>query len=182
MKSEIRSHLPQPRRLQSAAAQLLTVCLFLACTANVYADSAKSIFGWVEKVRIDSEELTLRAKLDTGATTSSLNAQNIEHFERDGDEWVRFEVADPKDDKKGIEFERKIERGVKIKRHGGEFQRRDVVRMGICLGHVYREVEVSLADRKGFNYQVLIGRNFMEGFVVVDPDSTFTADPSCEEK
>ena len=96
------------RRSRLNAAQLLTVCLLLAFTTNVYADRAKSIFGWVEEVRIDSAELSLRAKLDTGATTSSLNAQDIEHFERDGKEacdterpfanleipgWTRLRVA-----------------------------------------------------------------------------------------
>lgn len=164
------------------AARLVAAAALALAAGTASAERAKSIFGWVEQVRLEPSGLTLRAKLDTGATTSSINAQDIEHFKRDGEEWVRFDIVDPENDNKQIEFERKIERGVRIKRHGGEFQPRDVVRMGVCLGHVYREVEVSLANRKGFNYQMLIGRNFMEGYVVVDPGSTFTADPACKDK
>ncbi|MEN8720357.1 MAG: RimK/LysX family protein, partial [Oceanococcaceae bacterium] len=40
--------------------------------------------GWVEKVRLLPGEIPLKAKLDTGAKTSSLHAEDISLFERDG--------------------------------------------------------------------------------------------------
>jgi hypothetical protein len=53
--------------------------------------------------------------------------------------------------------------------------------MGLCVGTVYRETQVNLIDRKNFNYQMLIGRRFMEGKVVVDPGRTFIAKPRCDK-
>jgi hypothetical protein len=44
-----------------------------------------------------------------------------------------------------------------------------VIRLGVCLGRLYREVEVSLADRQRFKYPMLLGRNFFGTDVIVDP-------------
>jgi hypothetical protein len=37
-----------------------------------------------------------------------------------------------------------------------------------------------LIDRSHLNFPFLLGRSAMEGAVVVDPERTFTAEPSCE--
>lgn len=67
-----------------------------------------------------------------------------------------------------MRLERKIVRYVRIIRHDGEHQRRPVVRMGICMGQHYREADISLIDRTELTYQTLIGRNHMEGLILVD--------------
>ena len=56
-----------------------------------------------------------------------------------------------------------------------------MVKLGICLGTIYREEEVTLVDRSGFNYQLLIGRNFTRDDFLVDPGKTFTTSPSCKQ-
>ena len=45
----------------------------------------KQVVGWVEYVTILPENIKIKAKLDTGARTSSLNAVNMVEFERGGD-------------------------------------------------------------------------------------------------
>ncbi|MFW5936983.1 MAG: RimK/LysX family protein, partial [Desulfosalsimonas sp.] len=55
----------------------------------------KLLVGRIEKVRLTPPGRTFHARIDTGATTSSLDARDIETFERDGDDWVRFKIKDP---------------------------------------------------------------------------------------
>ena len=76
------------------------------------------ILGYIEKVRFDNPSIELNAKLDSGATTSSLNALNKESFEKDGKEWIRFDVIDPEDEDNLVTFEAPVVRTVRIRRHG----------------------------------------------------------------
>ena len=71
---------------------------------------------------------------------------------------------------KGIE--RQIVRIVKIKRHNERPAQRPVIKMGICVGDVYKEVEVTITERSGFNYPLLIGRNFLKGSFLIDSART----------
>jgi hypothetical protein len=162
-----------------AAALLLTLSV---ASANLAGDEpeARSIFGWVERVEILPEGIPLKAKMDTGATTSSLNALNKERFRRDGERWIAFDIIDPATPDNKVRLERRITRYVRIVRHDGQHQRRPVVRIGLCMGSIYREEEMNLIDRTELNYQALVGRNHMAGVIVVDPAETFTQSPNCE--
>ncbi len=137
------------------------------------------ILGYIEKVRFDNPSIELNAKLDSGATTSSLNALNKESFEKDGKEWIRFDVIDPEDEDNLVTFEAPVVRTVRIRRHGGTPHQRPVVELGMCVGHVHQVAQFTLADRSVFNYQVLVGRNFLKGHIVVDSGSRFETKPKC---
>lgn len=137
----------------------------------------KEMVGWLEKVRIYPGNLVIHAKLDTGARNSSLNASHVTVFEREGEQWVRFDVKSRYG--KTVTIERKVERAVKIKRHGAKPNKRFAIRLGVCLGNSYKEVEVNLADRSGFLYQMLIGRSFLAGSFVVDPSAKYVTKPNC---
>ncbi len=150
--------------------------LLLAATAS---GGNKQIVGWVEKARISPGNIVLPAKMDSGADNSSLNVPDFAEFERDGETWVRFELANPTGRKTVIE--RKLVRVAKIKRHGGSRQKRPVVLMGICVGNYYRQVEVNLVDRSNFKYPLLIGRSFMRDKILIDPSAQYTLEPACEE-
>lgn len=152
--------------------------LLLPAVDSDSADQPLEIFGWVERVELLDGKFSMKAKLDTGAATSSLDATNIERFRRDGKRWVRFTVSDPDTDRT-VELEKPLVRNVRIVRHGGGHQRRAVVRMPICFGPFYREVEFTLIDRSNFIYPVLLGRSAMEGFALVDPGETFANYPAC---
>lgn len=137
------------------------------------------ILGWLENVALMPEGIVLKAKMDTGATTSSLNALNKETFERDGKEWIAFDIIDPDDKTNKIRLEREITRHVRIIRHSGNHQRRPVIEMGLCMGDVYRKKEISLIDRTELSYQLLVGRNHMAGAVLVDPKERYLQAPDC---
>ena len=138
---------------------------------------SKETIGWVENVGVSPENSLIKAKIDTGADSSSLHCDCITPYERDGDLWVRFSITDIND--KSISYEKKIVRTVQVKRHFGNVQERLVVRMGFCIGDQYGETDVSLVDRSGFNYDLLIGRNFLKDRFIVDPAKKFTIEPSC---
>jgi len=157
----------------------LIVLTSLVLLANGVAHGAEKITaGWIEPVQITPGGLVLDAKLDTGATTSSLNCQCSEPQQRGGKDWVRFSVQGK--DGKMVDLEREVVRKAKIKRHFGDKQERLVVKLGLCLGQVYKEVEVTLVDRTGFSYPLLIGRNFLTGNILVDSGVERTTSPSCK--
>jgi hypothetical protein len=151
--------------------------IMIALTLPIYALANKEIVGWVEKVRIYPGGLTIKAKIDTGAKSSSINCNCITPVERNGEKWVRFSITN--DAGEISWFERKIVRVSTIKRHFGETQERFVVKLGLCLGGIYKETEFNLIDRSGLNYQLLVGRRFLEGTHIVDPEKTFIRKPVC---
>lgn len=140
---------------------------------------AKELVGVGERVRIYPGGIVLKAKIDTGAETSSLHVTSTELIFRNGKEWIRFTVTDLKG--KTAHFEEKIHRISTVKRHHDKVQKRIVVLLGICLGTTYRETEVNLFDRGGLNYPLLIGRQFTSGFFIVDPAQVFSIKPDCKE-
>jgi hypothetical protein len=170
---------PMPLPLFRAAALLFSL---LIATPHLAADEpdTRSIFGWVERIEILPEGIPLKAKMDTGATTSSLNALNKEYFRRDGKRWVAFDIIDPQNPDNSVRLERRITRYVRIIRHDGDRQRRPVVTIALCMGDIYREEEMNLVDRTELNYQALVGRNHMAGVIVVDPAETFMQRPRCD--
>ena len=137
------------------------------------------VAGWIENVSIFPGNLMIKAKLDTGARNSSLNAKHIEEFERNREKWVRFDLKNWKG--RTVSFETKVIRMATIKQHETESATRPVIRLGICLANVYKEVEVNLEDRSKFNYQMLIGRSYLRNSILVDSSATFKVQPDCQE-
>lgn len=163
---------------------LIVYVLFEAVQCYAQVDQASTEldnptrFGWIEPVLILNDQIELKAKLDSGAKTSSLDATNIEYFEWNGKTWIRFTITDPVLDVP-FTLERPRVRDVLIKRHNTETQRRPVVLMEICIGNYVREVEVNLIDRSRFLYRLLLGRSALEGIAVIDPQSTLLSQPKC---
>ncbi len=174
-----RSNKRQPSFLFLLTLIISLTSIFNPCLTFAKSDKEKEeleilVAGWLESIILQPWNIKLRAKLDTGAKTSSLHAEDIERFERDGVEWVRFHTTDP-DEKNPLKtVEAPLIRDVKIKRHKQKPQTRPVVEMTFCLdGQIYTS-EFSLTDRSRFNYQVLLGRRVLQQGILVDPASTFT--------
>lgn len=163
---------------------MLAVAALGLCPPAALADrlppQEREVLGWVEYVEFEQPRVRLKAKLDTGATTSSLNAMNLRRFRRGGKSWVRFDVLDP--DRRGqhITFEAPVVRMARIRRHDGQFQERPVVYLDMCLGHIHQRRQFTLIDRSDFNYQVLVGRNFLRGYIVVDSAERLQTRPECD--
>jgi hypothetical protein len=143
-------------------------------------DSSKLIIGRVEWVWIEALNKKLKARVDTGATLSSIHATKIQRFERDGKNWVRFTMQVNAEGEQGInakeqEFEAPLARNAKIRQASAEeLDARPVVRLRMRLGHLEDEVDFSLTNRAEMNYPILLGRRFLQDIAVVDVSLKFT--------
>lgn len=154
--------------------------LLVVLMVSPFEIHSKEVVGWTENAVIYPGGMEIRAKIDTGAKTSSINCECHDFYEKDGEQWVRFSVTNYKDEQ--IWLDKKVHRTVKIKRHFGKSQERPVVLLGVCLGGVHREVEVNIIDRSGLKYPMLIGRTFLKNKFLVDSGAQFINPPHCDVK
>ena len=159
---------------------LLTVLAILGIHGAFAGDESGAVrtVGWVEKVSMQGVEPVLKAKLDTGANTTSINAEVLEKPDENVESGgiVKFYFVDKEGNK--TLFERPLVRWVKIK---GE-SRRPVINMGFCMAGEWIEGEVNLSERDDFNYAVLVGRNLLKkGRLAVDSSQTFVTQRVCSE-
>lgn len=163
---------------------MLIVCLVISSlwsNHTIAKDPARVIAGWVEKVRIDNSDFEVKAKLDTGARTSSINAKNIKSYKKNGERWVSFTLVliDSKDNKHEINVDKPRSRRTKIKNHDGEHDTRYVVDFEVCFNGRKITTEFTLADRREYIYDILLGRRFLREAAIVDPKRIFLTTPSC---
>lgn len=166
----------------SRITRVLIFSLLITLSGAASAAAINHVLGWVETVAISPWEVQVKAKLDTGALTSSLHATEIERFERDGEKWVRFivNVEDQRHEEMAERmFERPLFRNVILRGAGGT-DRRPVVLMDICVGSKIYEEQFSLEDRSDMIYPMLLGRRTIQHLGVVDVTRTFLTEPRCD--
>ena len=136
-----------------------------------------TIVGYLEDALILPSGLSIKAKMDTGADSTSIHALNVERYRKDGRDWVSF-VVDSGD--RRMRFRRPVERIVRIRRAGTSLQERPVVRMRLCIAGYHKLADVNLADRRRMKFPLLVGRRFMKtGGLVVDSGQTYAGRPHC---
>ena len=164
------------RSIQQVLLVISGCCLF-----SMPAWSADT-YGWIEEVAMQPWDVEIKAKLDTGALTSSMHAEDIERFKRDGDVWVRFTV-DFKDVDSGEQITTRIERPMYrdfIAVGAGGKDLRPVVLMKVCIGDTIYEEQFSLRNRDDMIYPVLLGRRTIQHLGAVDVTRTFLHEPGCD--
>ena len=159
------------------------IAIGMVLPVAAHAQSTNHVLGWVEKIQFDEWGVEVKAKVDTGALTSSMHATHIERFEQDGEKWVRFmvDVEDERNEESVQKlFERPLYRNVILRGAGGE-DRRPVVLMAVCIGSAVYEEQFSLEDRSDMLYPVLLGRRTIQHLGVVDVTRTFVTEARCDE-
>lgn len=163
---------------QCLLAMLLTICGAMPLVAE------PEIVGWLEGAYLQPWGVRVRAKLDTGAKTSSIHAEKIEAFEKNGVVWVRFLFPYGKREgyPKGFTIERPLVRQTRIKTDDGGTEPRYVIDLDVCISGKTLATEFTLSDRTHMNYPILLGRQSLSGRFVIDAEQTFTGQRTCPRK
>ncbi|MDN3525696.1 RimK/LysX family protein [Halomonas sabkhae] len=133
---------------------------------------AKAIVGRREMVTLPALNLTLCAKVDTGARTSSLHAEDIETFEHDGHPWVRFTSRGGGPASPAHEQCLPLHDRRRVTSSNGQTEWRFVVRTSMQLGELEFPVELTLTDRRDMRHPMLLGRRALRR-VLVAPGAGF---------
>lgn len=129
----------------------------------------KLVVGEVERAFLVGPNFIYDARIDSGAETSSMDARDVQRFERDGQEWVRFDIPVPGEDDSFETLERKVVRNVRIIQANEEdHERRAVVELQFRIGDHEQKAEFTLTDRGHLTYSLLIGRNILRDVMLID--------------
>lgn len=119
----------------------------------------------------------LRAKIDTGAGTSALHASDIEPFQHEGEDWVRFTAHLGALMQRRRRCEAPLVAVKKIKSSNGLTQLRYMIRTDLTLGDRTWPVNFTLTCRKAMRYRVLLGaKALIDGQLVVNPALSYIQD------
>jgi ribosomal protein S6--L-glutamate ligase len=138
-------------------------------------DQKKTIIGSEEWCAFPELMIpALKARIDSGARTSSIHAFNIQPFKRHGQSWVSFEVHPIQNNRRiVIRCERPVVDRRSVKSSSGLAETRYVIAATMKLGEEVWEIELTLANRDSMGYRMLLGREAMGKRLIIDPSQRF---------
>jgi ribosomal protein S6--L-glutamate ligase len=115
----------------------------------------------------------IKARVDSGAKTSAIHAFNIKSFRKKNIPYVSFEVHPLQENRRTvIRCEAEVIDRRDIKSSSGISEKRYIIRTKLNLGGHIWDIELSLANRTSMGYRMLLGREAMDGRILVDPSET----------
>ena len=148
---------------------LFQLAIVLLVAINVQAATPKQLVGATEVVFIEEAGLSFKARVDTGAKTSSIHAENIK-VSKSGDprgQPISFKLVTNEGLSRKIET--KVVEVTKV-RNSEMTEQRYVVALTIKWGESRKTVMVNLNDRAKMSYRLLLGRNWLHNDFIVDVD------------
>lgn len=136
---------------------------------------SSSLIGWKEWVSLPELGIpAIKAKIDTGARTSALHAYTLEEFHREGIYMVRFSVH-PLQRRRDIvrNCEAAVLEHRSVKNSGGQVEERYVIRTLVELGDLSWPIDITLTNRTGMRFRMLLGRTAVRGRLLIDPDKAY---------
>jgi hypothetical protein len=131
--------------------------------------------GWRERLALPQLGIhMLKAKLDTGARSSSLHVDTLETFQRDGDTWLRFSLHVGRRSPLAIRCEAPALDRRTVTDTGGRRTERWFIRTAVELAGQQFEIDVNLTDRRHMLFPMLLGRSALNGRFAVDPACSYT--------
>ena len=126
---------------------------------------------------------TIKARVDSGAKTSALHATNLKSFQKDGVDWVKFDINPIQNNAKTIiHCEAELVDQRIVKSSSGYREKRQVIKTHVEIGGKKWEVELTLTNRDSMGFRMLLGREAMSGRILVDPEKKYLlGQPSNEE-
>lgn len=131
--------------------------------------------GWREWVALPGWHVDhMKAKIDTGARTSSLHAFGLEWFDRGGSPWVRFEIHPwQRSTDDSVIAEAAVIATRNVRSSSGDVEHRPVVGATIVLAGQSVTAEVTLTRRDEMGFRMLVGREALRHRFVVDPGVSY---------
>jgi hypothetical protein len=137
--------------------------------------ASRPVVGWREWVGLPELGIDrIKAKIDTGARSSSLHAEGLEEVERDGRRYLRFTVhPDQRSRKRSFRVEAPLVDSRSVRSSSGIADHRPVVRIRVQIGPIRFPIEVTLARRDRMGFRMLLGRTAIRKRFVVDPGRSY---------
>lgn len=137
--------------------------------------SSLPVIGWREWVSLPDLGIdNIKAKVDTGARSSALHAYDVEKFENNGEEWVRFKVLPvQRSDGTVVQLESKVVDTRFVRSSSGKTTMRPVIETNVQLLGVSWTVELTLANRDEMGFRMLLGRQAFRRRFVVDAGRSY---------
>ncbi len=147
-------------------------------SAEVAASSGRcdpTIIGWREWIAVPTWGIeAIKAKVDTGARTSALHVVDAENFDRDGQRWVRFGITpwQANDHVVQVVEAPRIDHRT-ITSSSGTKSHRPVVAAELVVAGRRLNAEITLTDRSGMGFRMLLGREALKQGFVVDSAASY---------
>lgn len=139
--------------------------------------NSRLVIGWCEWLALPDLHIgRIRAKIDTGARSSSLHVDALETFIADGRQWVRFVIATDANGDPPAEVEAPVHDRRPVTDSGGHVSERIFLLTRIALAGQIFPVEVNLTSRQAMSFPMLLGRSALRRRFVVDPARSFRAE------
>jgi len=173
-----RHALPSGARMHIPVRATMRAALFAAIIAlgagGAFAEAKEKIrLGGVENVVLLPWGVSMPARIDTGAATSSLDARNLTIKGNT----VEFNLPQQYG---GRKIRLPLDKWKTVKTSEAR-ERRPVVFIEMCIGSKRVRTRVNLNDRSKVKYPLIIGRNTLSHDFVVECSTSYCAEPSCPE-
>lgn len=136
----------------------------------------KLIIGKEEWCKLPLLQLpAIKARIDSGARTSALHADNIEIYTSRGTKWVKFDINPIQKDRSiTVHCKAPLVDERDVKSSSGHIERRPVIETQVTIGSTTQTIQLTLANRDALGYRMLLGREAMQGRMLIDPEKSFT--------
>jgi len=155
-----------------AAATASSATIAPPMTASPQAPESPVVIGWKEYLALPELGIPrIKAKVDTGARSSALHVEGLTVLERhpDGTSEVAFDVPlGRREPIRRVRCTAHVLREARITDSSGDSEVRPVIVTEMRLGPVRKKVLLTLTDRAGMLFRILLGRKALEGDFVVD--------------
>ncbi|MBS2940316.1 ATP-dependent zinc protease [Nocardioides sp. J2M5] len=139
------------------------------------APASKVVVGWREWVGLPQAGVDfMKAKIDTGARSSSIHAFDLEAYEHDRAEWVRFSIHPwQKSDDDHVELSLPVLDMREVRSSNGQVEKRYAVALDVTLAGRTITTVMTLSNRDEMGFRMLIGREALERGFLVDSSLSY---------
>lgn len=136
---------------------------------------SRPVIGWREWIGIPDLGIEfIKAKVDTGARTSSLHAFNLREIKKDGTPHLRFDIhPEQRSSDPTVRVELPLVAYRKVRDSGGKVELRPVVKTAVRVRGILVPIELTLTRRDSMGFRMLLGRQAIRRRFLVDPGGSY---------